>query len=226
MDDGNHRFSARECVLGLPPEPRPGIRPGPSANLSPERAYHPEVPLERLPARASETPLRLPDPQERRGEVATRVGPHELDAVMPVAEPDLDPVRELPRKRLPPSPIKTDRTQRRLHGNPAGFVEREEACHVSSIAGHWIHVCAHLERVRASFQLAHAVSATWPRHGTAPFPVSGADRSRGPQVALSASDTWMSPSRPALHAARPSNPPSHAKRPGFTETRPHSIERS
>jgi len=61
--------------------------------------------------------------------------PHEPHGVMPLAEPDANTVRELPLERLPACAIKADRTDRRLDGHPAGFVERRQgvswrrACH-------------------------------------------------------------------------------------------------
>lgn len=150
-DCGENAFTRRERRFGLEPQPRPRIRPRPgSRRPADDLLACPEVRVERLRARSRQAPLRLPEPQQRDDEVSTRIGAHELDRMVPLAEPDLDSVCELPLKRLAARPVGTDSAKRRLHRQPARLVERDQTSHVRSLTPHNARVCAAVIQVCAN----------------------------------------------------------------------------
>lgn len=125
--------------------------------------------IERTRARTRETPMRPPCPHQRDNEVTPRIGPHELDGMMPLAEPDLDAVGELPLKRLPASPVQANRTDRTLHRNTASLVERREARHAASVPRRDAQNHAKHSPLGVRFQMALAACATWHRAARSPL---------------------------------------------------------
>jgi len=105
--------------------------------------------------------MRAPSPLKRYDEVAPGVPTEELNGVVRLAEPDRDPVGELPLERLATRAIETDRAHRRLERNTAGLVETREICHGRSLAGADVQVCAARCLVRVSFQVALAAGVIW-----------------------------------------------------------------
>ena len=147
-DRRQNALAAGKARLGLAPQPRPGVRARPNARRRPpERAHGKRMRLERPRPRASQTPLRPPDPQERDGEVPPSIGTHELHGMMPLTEPDPHPVSQLPLERLPPSPIKTDSANRHLHRHTTSFVERRQIRHAPTLPRPDEHDCAAPTRI-------------------------------------------------------------------------------
>jgi hypothetical protein len=152
-DRDEDAFAARECPLGLESQPRPGVRPRSSPlSIPSDRLDGVEVRVERLGPRSSQASLRRPDPKQRHNEVAASVGSHEFDRVMPLAEPDLDPIGELPLKSLPTCPVGTDGTQRHLHRDTTSLVEGDQASHAPSVAGRDTQVCDGVARLGCGFK--------------------------------------------------------------------------
>src|SRR5664279_4139070 len=67
---------------------------------------------------------------------------------MPLAEPDPNPVGELPLERPALRPVDADRAELTLHGYPTGLVERDETGHAGSVAAHGARGCTGVRRVR------------------------------------------------------------------------------
>lgn len=190
-DHGERVLAACEAGLGLLPQARPGVGSRSRARgTARSRAQRGEVRIERARACARHAAVRPPRAHQRDDEIAPRITTQELERVMPLAEPDPHPVRELALERPPARAIQTDRTHGRLHGNPTSFVERRQACHADSLPEgmhtrlfqgdatpcrppephslRWrlLRPCLNGPRLDGleSLQMSLAVSVTWPAH--------------------------------------------------------------
>jgi hypothetical protein len=182
-DHAEHVLPLREGILGLAPQARPRVRARPAPERRPsECATGALMYLERSRAGARHTALSTPDRSQRDNEIAAAVGTQEADRVVTFTEKHLDAVSELSLTCPAPRAVEADRTQRTLHRDPTSLVHRGQTRHAESVAGHSAHVCAEVRRIRSSFQMTLAPSATWtPRR-------SSTEQRR--QVARAASANW------------------------------------
>ena len=164
-DRRQNALATRKALLGLAPQPRPGIRARPRTHHGPpERTHSFRMRRQRPRPSPRQASLRPPDPQQSDAEIPARVGAHELRRVMPLAEPNPHTMRELALECPAPRAVETNRADRHLDRDATCLVERGKSRHAASVSDPRTRNCAELRRMRVVFQVALAASAIWPNH--------------------------------------------------------------